>query len=403
MIAAILARVARRRSERLLSAAPREFFLLCACCRWPAGAARDQALRDCAHGEVDWRALQALIARHRLFGRAREGLAQADIALPEAFARRLAANVRAMTRRNLALAAETARLSGAFEAAKIDALFVKGATLEARVYRSFSTKHSLDVDILVDAGQLRAARALLEGFGYDMHPPAPAFDDAQMQLLIVSRREWEFHHPTQRSIVELHWRLAYNERLAQGMDLCAPRQMIQLGDSRVATLRDDALFVYLCVHGAQHRWSRLKWLADAVALLATQSDDAQTLYRKAVAVGAGRCAAQTLLLCERLFGVALPPELASELRGGAGAVLEALALEAMLETDAIGFFARFRRQATALAALVLLGEGPGFFRAELRRYLVAPEDVALMPLPPNLAWLYILLRAPLWILRRLKS
>lgn len=53
-------------------------------------------------------------------------------------------------------------------------------------------------------------------------------------------------------------------------------------------LRREDEFAYLCVHGAGHSWSRLKWLADLNARLAgLEAQRIAGLYRYAEARGAG--------------------------------------------------------------------------------------------------------------------
>src|SRR5690606_18055592 len=75
----------------------------------------------------------------------------------------------------------------------------------------------------------------------------------------------------------------------------------------VWTLAPEAAFLYLCLHGAQHAWSRLKWLADVAALVA-KLDEAELTRRYAAARARGlhRAMGQALLLAERLFGVPAP-------------------------------------------------------------------------------------------------
>lgn len=401
MTRAWLARRAKALSARLLRRAPREFFIVAACCRWPASEARDAIVGAASSGDVDWPLALRIIARHRVWGRARASLAQASVTPPAPFEANLAASVFSMTRRNLALASETAGLCEAFQKARIDALFVKGATLEAMIYGDFTLKHSLDIDILVSSQMVEEARALLEQRGYALFPPLPSMKKAQLELLIASSREWEFRHRANGLVVELHWRLAYNECLIAGLDLSSPRQGAMVGGVFVPTLRREELFVYLCVHGAQHSWSRLKWLADVVALLAHDGADIERLYRAAETAGAARCAGQMLLLCETLLGLELPVSLSQRLHGSvAAALLEALALEAMLAGGAATEPHRGpRRQISVFFTLLLLGQGENFLAREITRYMIAPADVAAFPLPPRLAWLYIALRAPLWALR----
>jgi hypothetical protein len=69
------------------------------------------------------------------------------------------------------------------------------------------------------------------------------------------------------------------------------------------TLRTDELFAYLCVHGASSAWFRLKWITDVAALLhGRETDEIQHLYQRSQELGAGRAAAQALLLADTLYG-----------------------------------------------------------------------------------------------------
>jgi len=392
--------IAAARAARLLAAAPPEFWLCAACSRSISDPERLPAVRAAAAG-VDWDAALRFIARHRIWGRAAEALRAAGVTPPPRAAKRLEARVASMTRRNLALAAETARLQQALTGAGIDALFVKGATLEALVYGDYALKHSLDIDLLVASADALRAGALFESFGYEARPALTNIDPARFALIFASMREWEFHDA--RGIVaQLHWRLAYNDRLAARFDLGAARQKIDVAGAAVDTLRREELFSYLCVHGAQHSWSRLKWLADLAAVLAMgQGDpqDAEKLLAAAERLGAGRCAAQAFLLAERLLGVAPPSGLAQRRMGLAETALECLALRAMLAGGATDI----RPSAIASTlALTLLGEGTGFLASELRRQAISAPDVALVPLPRRFAWLYVVLRLPLWALRRVR-
>ena len=162
-------------------------------------------------------------------------------------------------------------------------------------------------------------------------------------------------------------------------------------------------FAYLCVHGATHAWSRLKWLADLGGLLAAEDDEGRTrLYRGACDLGAGRCPASALLLCEALLGIALPRDFARAIRGDAGARrLASLALEAMAggggaELDERRFF-----NDRIVLSQLLFARGWRFRIAEATRQSVSVNDRMTLRLPPALGFIYLLVRVPLWFWRRL--
>jgi hypothetical protein len=52
----------------------------------------------------------------------------------------------------------------------------------------------------------------------------------------------------------------------------------------VPTLATDALFAYICGHGAAHLWARLRWRADVAALLAREPDGGDRLWHAVIAV-----------------------------------------------------------------------------------------------------------------------
>jgi hypothetical protein len=206
--------------------------------------------------------------------------------------------------------------------------------------------------------------------------------------------------------VELHWRLVDNPLLLKGIDTSSPTETISLpGAGDLRTPVTDDLFAFLCVHGACHRWSRLKWLADLNALIATKGD-AEIIRLRGYARdrGAGLCADQALLLCQNLLTMRLPAELARELQGNRRlAKLVTTALDAMIGEDA----------ATELGSGVietvrnvrgrwLLGEGRAFYTAECRQLLIGKADPIRFPLPAGWHFLYPILRLPLWLGRRVR-
>jgi Uncharacterised nucleotidyltransferase len=387
------------------------FVLTAACCRWPASEARTTAIRAAAADIADWDEFFRQVKRHRVIGLVQEALSEdvlssAGIQLPPAVAQALAAQARRIALLNLNYAAETARLQRAFADAGIPAPVLKGVALAQLAYGSLKTKHARDIDLLVPADQAEAALRLLERDGYTLSSPARHLNDSERRSLIRYGREAELVHRGRKLQLELHWRAADNALLLKGVDAHAATQDVTLSDDvRVRTLALDDLFAYLCVHGARHAWSRLKWLADVNALIASQTRgdaDVEQFYRHAQKIGGGLCAGQTLLLCHDIFGLQLPAGLAAEIAANKRVVkLVAIARAAMTTLRTGG------RADAGIASVMrfiytqfLLGQGWRFYAAQYRVASVAPLDVIRLPLPPALHFLYPLLRLPLWLWRR---
>jgi hypothetical protein len=382
-----------------------EFLLAAACCRWPASEARNVAVRSAAADVTDWNHFLWLVRRQRIAGLVHDALLPAGIDLPAATAKKLEAWAARISRQNSVLAAETVRLQRALETADIPVLVLKGVALAQLAYGSLGAKHARDIDLLVPPERAEAAMQLLEGEGYILSSPAQYLSNRQRRAVVRYAREVELVHSDSHLIVELQWRVMDNPLLLRGVDAHSAAQSVPLFDgATVHTLGQEDLFAYLCVHGAHHAWSRLKWLADVNALVANDAD-VERLYRHAQRIGAGLCAGQVLLLCQRLFALNLPEPLVDELRANQRVKkLITIALDAMnaprAETEADGGVAGVTR---IVRTQFLLGQGWAFHAAQVRAMAAGPADVIRFPLPLPLHFLYPLLRLPLWLWRRSAS
>jgi hypothetical protein len=371
-----------------------EFALTAACCRWPRGE-RTAAVRRAAGG-VDWPQFLRLVERHRVDGLVHDALASADLDIPTPIRSVLAASARLVAQRNLALAAETIRLQAAFAGAGIPVLVLKGIALAQLAYSTLSIKRGRDIDLLVPPDFALRAFRLIESLGYRFALPAKELTEAQRCGLVRYGSEAEFVDRHKALRADLHWQLAYNPALLKGVGAQSPARAVEIaGFGTVHTLGETDGFSYLCVHGAYHRWSRLKWLADLNASI-SEKDGAElrNLYGAAQAKGAGLCAAQALLLAHRFLGLNVPAELMNELHADRRAMrLVAIALRGMA-ASASGDL--------SLAGHFLLGEGHAYFASQMRIAAIGLPDVIRFPLPAFLHFLYPAARLPLSIWRRAK-
>jgi hypothetical protein len=259
------------------------------------------------------------------------------------------------------------------------------------------------IDLLVAHETLPAATALLLRAGYRRFDPPPDISDRQLRLLMPLRKDLGFLHKETGSRIELHWRLFLNPRAMEETSVMATSRVVPLaGAVGLRTMGDEDLFAYLCMHGALHWWHRLKWLADIGALLAAVSEDRmERLIRGAEARGAGRAAAQALLLCRRLLGTSLPGNSrATSSKSATMHWLEATALHAIT-----GAHGEYDRRDSPLGttrgslSTFLISRNWRYRLAELTIHLTNQTDMLTLPLPERLQFLYPLLRLPLWVWR----
>ncbi len=303
------------------------------------------------------------------------------------------------------LAIESLRLTTLLSAGGVNALFLKGATVNALAYGDLTLRHAKDIDLLVPKTQLQDAMAVLSRAGY-----ASALD---LDEVTADRRELWFRHaksmdwrnPINGVQLELHWRLTDLPLLEGALD-SDHRQTVAVSGSRtLETLDPDHLLAYLCVHGAAHGWMRLKWLADVYALL-PHADDAgcERTYRRLVELGAGRSAGQALLLCHDLLLYPLPVRLRNELEDDA--MLQMLRQSALRllarggEVDEVDDLA-FGTTSVYLSRL-LLGSGPRALASELRTWGYRQDELLKTRLPRSLLFLFPLVRLVSWLSGRLR-
>ncbi len=368
-----------------------EFDLVCLCSRWPRSAQDIATIRHLS-ATVDWSRVEAVTRRQRVGGLVIHGLRAAGVALPPALAQRSATLLRA----NQRMAAETIRIDKAFTGAGIDALFVKGLTLAILAYGDTRVKMSLDIDMLVRLDDIVPACEVLTGLGYRRHVPDADVPDEGLREWVVHFKETAWLHPVFGTMVDLHGRLTSNPRLMPTIGLGSPRQAVEiLPGHAVPTLATDPLFLYICVHGAETGWSRVKWIADLAALaIALGPVEVERLYRLAVAQGLGRCVAQGLLLAEGFLALdlgALGPELHRSHIARSLAWLAATSITGRYE------IAPHQHDSVAgipiLVSHFLLRRDWRYRLGELGSKFSNPRDRARSRLPAGFGWLYPILSA----------
>jgi hypothetical protein len=157
------------------------------------------------------------------------------------------------------LASELVRITSALEGARIAAIPFKGPVLAMTAYGDLALRSYGDLDIMVPEERLAEARRVLEGLGYDLLTPMNAREE---RAYLRTECAFLFHNSERGHHVELHWR--FFERHAS-IDLPVAEfrmraHAIRLAGTRVRLFATEDMLLYLCIHGAKHRWERLEWV-----------------------------------------------------------------------------------------------------------------------------------------------
>lgn len=144
----------------------------------------------------------------------------------------------------------------------IECLPLKGGPrLSLQLYGDIGLRHSKDLDLVVRSDRFVEALDALQAAGWI--PKHPVWTSSRGHRWLAARvlRDFPLFDPVAGVEVEIHHRF---ERIASpDMDSLWWEEYSRRSDHRVS----DAEFCYLCLHGALHGWSRLKWLGDLVAVL----------------------------------------------------------------------------------------------------------------------------------------
>ncbi|WP_158235422.1 nucleotidyltransferase family protein [Caulobacter sp. FWC2] len=375
------------------------FDLARACAAWPPSSHGDRAIVAAAR-LVDWPGFLAVARRHRITALAWTALVRTGVAPPPEVAGALSEAADQAARREGLMALESARLQHLLDRAGLANQVLKGATLSALAYGRDGVKQSLDIDLLVLPEDVSAASEALTKAGYVRIAPSPDLDPARLAVAIALTREAVFRRPQDGLLVELQWRADINPLWLPGVDARSASQTARLpGWPPLRTLGPEALYPYLCAHGARHGFMRLKWLADIVALLHRAGpEDLDRLHAHAVTLGVGRASALSLRLGQRVLGLSIPDELDQRLPRVRWLV--ALCLDLIAGAGAREAETRpLHLYRLALLQLLLNNRGDQLV-AELKLRLVSPRDRIALALPPWASLAYPLLRLPLFLARR---
>lgn len=338
----------------------------------------------------DWNAVARQAARNRVVSLLLRGLRRSGTAIPEAEAAlgplRAAANARGLAQ----LAGMRAAVD-CLDEQGIPSLVLKGLPLGARLFGSPLAKECHDIDLLVPPSHTGEAVEALLSNGWERR--APSFEPTPARDRFFEKYVCNRVLSGPGGTLELHHRLTSNPFVlpASFAELDAGAVAVEAGNSSFRVLGDTDLFLYLCVHGEMHRWSRLKWLCDTAAMFAALGKDG---FAEVVDLSRRRGLAAepvfgaALRLCRDSLHVKLPPAAAS-LASGAGAGRRAHKTRRLWNlprggNGLQGISGGIDRTATAL----LIRPSWRCAARGLTRMIVPPHDLGRLNLPDWLFFLY---------------
>lgn len=164
--------------------------------------------------------------------------------------------------------AELIRLSKLFKSHHLGFIPIKGPLLSWRLHNDVAVRYSNDLDILVKPEDLFRVIKVLKEDGYQtIHFDLPA-SGSKKKVIMKLNNQIGLIHQQKKIPVEVHWRLI-------NLEVCPIARLDKLINQNTESviIHNEAFsvfnkefeLVFLIIHGAIHKWSRLKWLHDIVA------------------------------------------------------------------------------------------------------------------------------------------
>jgi hypothetical protein len=296
----------------MLANKDRCFDLIVACAAPALGPSRHKAIKDLASQVTDWVAFCDLAVACRATPAVFERLSRSGScnAIPAKELKRLKDAYFANMGKTAVMKQNLAKVMNALQIAGIEALTYKGPILANEAYDDPSVRQFDDLDILVRKRDLLRAKHVIESMGYGeiLGLPRNIEDSVFRPSKPYILRHHDGSHDIDLSCHILHDYFSFQFPTSA---LWGHTSTVSLDGHVIRTLPIESLFLFLCLHGAKHLWSRPAWVADVAGLLVRKADEMkwERVWHLAKAGDAIRILKLGVGLAEQTYRVPVPADL----------------------------------------------------------------------------------------------
>jgi len=363
---------------------------------------QEQAIREAIAAGPDWTEYLRLVDRHRTPALSWAALKRVPgLEIPQPARQELQKRSDACRMQAMRHCIHLASMLKAFNRAGIPVMPMKGPILSLELYGDVGLRQSHDLDLMVTPEDLASAQACLESMGWRQDAAWFPLTPRQWEQHLRMEQHLTFIDPQRECFLELHWRFVWDQPGLNSARWARSVSSVWQGCAYQAMNPIDQV-LYLCSHGAEHAWSRAKWLGDLARIHAVSKVDWEVALEQARASRQEK----TLLLGLRLLHILhdLPVPC---LQGNPWEQLSPFLVDSPL------YALQMDRDPFAEGGLDLLPDRLRFFRYErqilprknwresLSELAYCREDFGVLRLPDRLFWAYTPLRPFLWVWRHL--
>lgn len=282
-----------------------EWSLLRTACSEIPGQEKTDRIRLQSRQPIRWNLLFDLADRHGTQPLLYQALVAVEDAVPPGLVCALEGRYQTNLHKALFLSRELIRIVERLSTLGIEVMPYKGLALAETIYGDIALRQSGDIDLLIRPQDLRRVRDAVHELGYTPHL---ALSAAEERAYLKSGYECAFDGAAGPNLVEVQW--AIQPRFyAIDFDMGGLFQRavtITVAGHPMKTPSSEDLLLVLSAHAAKHVWGRLVWLCDIARIISLPTLDWTWIGSQAKALGIVRMVRLTMLLANRLLGVAIP-------------------------------------------------------------------------------------------------
>ena len=222
-------------------------------------------LRQRCETLLNWETAMILARRHKVVPLLSFNIERyIPYAIPPDIHLRLQAKHERQQQRASALVDELLSITHLFQSEGIPTGSLKGPVLSKQLFGDVALRSNRDLDVLTLPERVSQAEQILLAAGYEHKEPSRAFTFRQRQAYAWLHHHNTYRHPEKRITFELHWSFASTYLVPPAVirQIVARAQSLDWAGTQLGVLTLEDTLAFLLVHGAKHRWARLKYLAD---------------------------------------------------------------------------------------------------------------------------------------------
>jgi hypothetical protein len=360
-----------------------EFKLMLSCCRVIPGKKELKHREEAFNNTIDEEAFWALVLRHRVFPIVHYNLLQEAL-----LSMGLKEKLKQYSENNQRLALQSMlmqhRLQKELDKHGFKGFFLKGVKLSELYYGDPGLRQVMDLDCWVEQSAIGHVTDWLYDQGYVSMPDIRQLNTKQLDF--IKRTDHDLQFITEKSglpnVIELHWKLRGS---LGGFNLTPDKPMNEVDH-----------FLYLCAHGTEHGWFRMKWLFDLPQIMDRVKFDWAQVRERAIVLDCLDHLEITMMVLEAVLNEPMPAAIMDHLipstyTSQLSYIHKAISSATVFNDNDANRLA-YLRYMNALSRKKINW-------ALILKYMTSPKDWELLPLPSRLFFLYFPLRPFLFLWR----